>query len=196
MIKKASTKEVGKNGKDGNMKRLSEYINEGIFGDNVKSAIKINGVEIYEPEWKLCEEYYQKRRKKYFHTDKVLLGDMEDEYEVVYNGDDCIIAVSTEEFDQESGCVYILSPETIYMCHEAAEICDGRHYVFSLTNVNEANDFDICFGWDPQIGWLSICPGRNSEQKLKEVGFVNTRGYIPETISSKAQNIIKKYMKH
>jgi uncharacterized protein (DUF779 family) len=179
------------------MKSLSEFINEGVFNDNIKSAIKINGVTIYEPDWKKCEEYYQKRRKKYFgNKSNVTLGDLDDEYEVVYNEDDCIVAVediAVEDIDNYD--IYILCPETIYMRHEAQEICNGRQYTFSLTDIDDANDFDICFNWDPYIKWLSIGDGRSSIKKLEDAGWDSGLEYIPGTISKKAQDIIKKYMK-
>lgn len=178
------------------MKHLVNYINESIFGDNVKSAIKINGVTIYEPDWKLCEEYYQKRRKKYFgNKSTVSLGDMMYEYTVVYNEDDCVVAVGNDPDDFD---VYVLCPETIYMCHEAAEI-HGHAYSFSLTNIDEANDFDISFSWyqDSRRGWSWIGGSYSGRwvEKMEEAGFESLVGYIPGTISKKAQDIIKKYTK-
>ena len=178
------------------MKHLINYINEGIFGDNIKSAIKINGVEIYEPDWVLCEEYFKKRRKKYFgNMQKVSLGDMMDEYNIVYNEDDCVVAVGTDPDDFD---VYILCPETIYMCHEASEI-HGRAYAFSLTDIDEANDFDISFNWyqDARRGWSWIGGSYSGRwvAEMKEAGFKSLVGYIPGTISKKAQDIIKKYTK-
>lgn len=178
------------------MKHLVNYINESIFGDNVKSAIKINGVTIYEPDWKLCEEYYQKRRRKYFGNKSIVsLGDMMYKYTVAYNEDDCIVAVGTDPDDFD---VYVLCPETIYMCHEAAEI-HGRPYTFSLTDINEANDFDISFNWyqDSIRGWSWIGGSYSGRwvEKMEEAGFESLVGYIPGTISKKAQDIIKKYTK-
>lgn len=178
------------------MKHLINYINEGIFDDNIKSNIKINGIEIYDPDWKLCEEYFKKRRKKYFgNMQKVSLGDMMDEYNVVYNEDDCVVAVGTDPDDFD---VYILCPETIYMCHEASEL-HGRAYTFSLTDIDEANDFDISFNWyQKRHRWSRICGSSYSktwDEKMKEAGFESLVGYIPSTISSKAQDIIKKYTK-
>jgi len=184
------------------MKHLVNYINESIFGDNVKSAIKINGVEIYEPDWKLCEEYFKKRRDKYFqrfgNRDKVNLGDLEYKYDIVYNESDCIIAVNNDPDSEFGQDIYILSPETIYMNHEAGEIGDGRQYVFSLKDIDDANDFDICFNWCPKSArkWSWLC-GCHSEARRKEVndalGVI--RGYVPETISKKAKDIINKYIK-
>ena len=184
------------------MKNIVEYINEGIFGDNVKSAIKINGVTIYEPEWKLCEEYYQKRRDKYFQRfgdrNKVYLGDLENEYDIVYNEKDCIVAVNSDPDSEWGQDIYILSPETIYMNHETGEIGDGRQYVFSLNDIDDANDFDICFNWCPKIAgkwiWLCGCHGSGDRKRVKDAMGV-IQGYMPETISKKATDIIKKYMK-
>jgi len=179
------------------MKNISEYIKESVFDNNINSAIKINGIEIYEPNWKLCEEYFKKRRKKYFgNMSKVSLGDLLYEYNVVYNEDDCVVAVGTDPDDFD---VYVLCPETIYMCHEASEL-HGRPYEFSLTDIDEANDFDISFNWyqDSRRGWMWIggtYSGRWVE-KMKEAGFESLVGYIPNTISKKAQDIIKKYIKN
>lgn len=177
------------------MKHLSEYINEGVFGDNIKSAIKINGVEIYEPDWKLCEEYYKKRRKRYFwNKTSVSLGDMLTDHEVIYSGDDCLICLNKEEDYNE---VYVLSPETIYMNHQISEICDGRQYTFSITNVDDANDYNIAFvyyGDNDTWGWLEGChSGFGRKTAMEEFGI--NRGYLPVTISNKAKDIIKKYMK-
>ena len=169
---------------------------ESIFGDNVKSAIKINGVEIYEPDWKLCEEYFKKRRKKYFGTKATVeLGDLYADYNIVYNEDDCVVAIGTDPDDFD---VYVLCPETIYMCHEASEL-HGRTYAFSLTNIDEANDFDISFNWyqDSRRGWSWIGGSYSGRwvEKMEEAGFESLVGYIPGTISKKAQDIIKKYTK-
>ena len=179
------------------MKHLTEYINEGIFGDNINSVIKLNGIEIDDIKWKKCEEYYQKRRKKYFgNMRKVSLGDMYAEYNIVYNEDDCVIAIGTdpEDFD-----VYVLCPETIYMCHEATEL-HGQPYSFSLTSIDEANDFDISFNWyqDARRGWGWIGGSYSGIwiEKMKKAGFESLVGYIPSTISKKAQDIIKKYTKN
>ncbi len=178
------------------MKHLSEYINEGIFDDNIKSSVSINGITIDETKWELCKKYYQKRRLKYFGIMKtVSLGDMMYKYTVAYNEDDCVVAVGTDPDDFD---VYVLCPETIYMCHEASEL-HGHPYSFSLTNIDEANDFDISFNWyqDARRGWMWIggtYSGRWVE-KMKEVGFESLVGYIPETISKKAKEIIKKYTK-
>ena len=178
------------------MKHLVNYINESIFGNNIKSAIKINGVEIYEPDWKLCEEYFKKRRKKYFGTKTTVeLGDLYADYNIVYNEDDCVVAIGTDPDDFD---VYVLCPETIYMCHEASEL-HGRTYAFSLTNIDEANDFDISFNWyqDSRRGWSWIGGSYSGRwvEKMEEAGFESLVGYIPGTISKKAQDIIKKYTK-
>jgi len=186
------------------MKHLVNYINEGIFGDNINSAIKINGIEIYEPDWKLCEDYFKKRRKKYFGTKAsglnvagiqtkvvVELGDMSDEYNILYNEDDCIVASAVD-----GGDIYVLCPETIYMCHEALCVM-GSSYEFSLNDIDDANDFDISFNWYPRGGWAWIggLHSGNWEHKMKKAGFESLVGYIPDTISKKARDIIKKYTK-
>lgn len=181
------------------MKHLVNYINESIFGDNVKSAIKINGVTIYEPYWRLCEQYYQRRRKKYFGDKSIVsLGDLENEYTVVYNEDDCLIAVNNEQDSEWGQDIYILCPETIYMNHEAGEIGDGRQYVFSLYDTDDANDFDIAFNWCPNSAgkwsWLCGCHSSGDRKKVKDAMGV-IQGYVPETISKKAKDIINKYIK-
>ena len=149
--------------------------------DILEKPISINGVDIYMPDWKLAEKYYQKRREKCFGRKiniLVLLGDLDAEFEVVYNENDCVIAVDYEND------VYVLSPETIYMNHTIAEQVNGRNYVWSLNNINEANDFDICFGWNGDIHrWMTIGDSRDHY------------GYIPETISDKAKSVIKKYIR-
>jgi len=175
---------------------------ESIFGDNIKSAIKINGVEIYEPYWKLCEQYYQRRREKYFQRfgdrDKVNLGDLDTEYNIVYNESDCIVAVNNDPDSEWGQDIYILCPESIYMNHETGEIGEGRQYVFSLYDTDDANDFDICFNWVPKsVGkwsWLCGCHSSGDRKKVKDAMGV-IQGYMPETISAKAKNVIKKWMK-
>lgn len=178
------------------MKHLVNYINESVFGDNVKSAIKINGVDIYEPEWKLCEEYYQKRRKKYFgNKSTIILGDLETEHTVLYNGDDCVVCKNIEEQDYNE--IYILCPETVYMNHQTSEICDGSQYAFSIINMDDANDYDISFVYYSDTdnwGWLAGCHS-NSRRKIAMDELGINKGYLPETISKKAKDIIKKYMK-
>lgn len=178
------------------MKHLVNYINESIFGNNIKSAIKINGVEIYEPDWKLCEEYFKKRRKKYFGTKATVeLGDMQEEYNILYNEDDCIVArnVADGVFSDD---IYVLCPETIYMCHEASCVM-YNNCAFSLNDIDDANDFDISFDWHFHVGWAWIggLYSGNWERKMKEAGFESLVGYIPDTISKKAKDIIKKYTK-
>lgn len=180
------------------MKNISEYINESVFDNNIKSAIKINGVTIYEPDWKKCEEYYQKRRKKYFGDKSIInLGDLEYEYKIVYSGDDCLIAVDNEKDSEWGRDIYILSPETVYMNHETGEIGDGKQYVFSLNDIDDANDFDIGFNWYPDSSnwaWLCGCHSSGGRKAVADnLGI--TQGYMPETISTKAKNVIKKYMK-
>lgn len=176
------------------MKHLVNYVNESIFGNNIKSTIKLNGIEIDNAKWKLCLEYFKKRRKNYFgNMQKVSLGDMMYEYTVVYNEDDCVVAVGNDPDDFD---VYVLCPETIYMGHEASEL-HGRAYSFSLTNIDEANDFDISFNWyqDSRRGWMWIGGSYSGRwvEKMEEAGFESLVGYIPSTISKKAQDIIKKY---
>ena len=186
------------------MKHLVNYINEGIFGDNINSVIKLNGIEIDDTKWKLCEEYFKKRRKKYFENKStvslgdmstVSLGDMYAEYNIVYNEDDCVVAAGTDPDDFD---VYVLCPETIYMCHEAAEL-HGRAYAFPLTNIDEANDFDISFNWyqDSRRGWMWIGGSYSGRwvERMEEAGFESLVGYVPSTISKKAKDIIKKYTK-
>ena len=175
------------------MKNIVEYINESIFGDNIKSAVKINGITIYEPDWKHCEEFFQKRRKKYFdNKSTVTLGDMGEEYNIVYNQDDCVVAIGNRNSIND---VYVLCPETIYMNHEIQQILNDP-YPINLYNINSANDFDINFSWF-NGRWSTIYYSylKNREKILKDAGFDNINGYIPSTISKKAQDIIKKYTK-
>ena len=174
---------------------------ESIFGDNVKSSIKINGVEISESDWNKCCEYYQKRRKKYFgKKSTVVLGDLEYKYKIVYNKDDGLIAINAEESDNTDWGqdIYILSPETIYMNHKVGEIVDGKKYVFSLDDVDDANDFDICFNWYPHGGgtWYSLygCHNLSGKTKASNANCI-INGYIPQTISDKAKSIIEYYIK-
>ena len=180
------------------MKHLTGYIREGIFGDNIKSTIKLNGIEIDNAKWKLCLEYFEKRRKKYFgNMSTVSLGDMYAEYNIVYNEDDCVVAIGTDPDDFD---VYVLCPETIYMCHEASKLhVHAAAYSFSLTNIDEANDFDISFNWYQRVvrGWSWIGGSYSGKwvERVKEAGFESLVGYIPSTISKKAQDIIKKYTK-
>ena len=178
------------------MKHLVNYINESIFDNNINSTIKINGIEIYMPDWKLCQQYFEKRRKKYFgNKSTVSLGDMMYEYNIVYNADDCVVAIGTDPDDFD---VYVLCPETIYMCHEASEL-HGRTWAFSLIDIDEANDFDISFNWyqDARRGWSWIGGSYSGRwvEKMEEAGFESMVGYIPSTISKKAQDIIRKYTK-
>lgn len=170
-------------------------LTEGIFGDNVKSNIVVHGVEIYEPDWKKCEIFFEKRRMIYFDGKKyVQLGDMMTEHKVLYCEKDCVICKNTEETDYDE--VYVLSPETIYMNHEAVEITYGRNNAFSLTNVDDANDYNIGFvyyGDTKRWGWLEGCHSAATRKTaLEELGI--NRAYLPETISSKAKSIIQKYM--
>jgi len=178
------------------MKHLTEYIKEGIFGNNIKSAIKINGVEIYEPDWKLCEKFFEKRRMMYFDGKKrVQLGDMMIEHDVLYCEKDCVICMNSEELDYDE--IYVLCPETIYMNHEAVEITYGRNNAFSLNTVSDANDYNIGFvyyGDTERWGWLEGCHSAATRKTaLEELGI--NRAYLPETISKKAKDIIKKYVK-
>ena len=172
--------------------RLSESLFD---NDLLQKDLVLNGVSIDNTKWKLCSEYFKKRRKKYFGTmSKVTLGDMMWDFDVLYNGDDCIVAVTS---DPNNRYVYVLCPETIYMCHEAAEI-HGKPYLFSLTNIDEANDFDISFYWSdilcPGWGWIGGVYSGNWEKRMEEAGFESLVGYIPKTISKKAADVIKKYV--
>ena len=179
------------------MKHLSEYINEGIFDDNIHSAIKLNGIEIDDKEWELCKKFYAKRRAKYFGDKKtVTLGDLSLDYNVLYNEKDCIIALCDDKSD-----IYLLSPETIYMCHEASELLGRSRDSFSLTNIDEANDFDIAFNYffeglfKNKWGWIGTLYSGRWAEKMKEAGFESLVGYIPSTISPKAQTLLKNLTK-
>ena len=167
-------------------------LKESLFDrDLVKRNPTINGLTIYKPDWNKCEDYYQKRRKTQFaNNSTVVLGDMLFKYNVVYNEDDCIVAIGRDGQD-----VYILCPETIYMNHKAAEIFFGDA-AFTLTDY-DANDFDVCFNWLDGRGWTDLGGGYRypHKQKLKDAGFEETTGYIPITISNKAKDIIKKHIK-
>ena len=174
------------------MKHLSEYITEGIFGDNIKSAIEINGVKIYEPDWKKCEEFFEKRRQQFVGKKYVELGDMQTEHEVIYCEKDCVICKNIEETDYDE--IYILCPETIYMNHETDELCNDK-WCFSLITVSDANDYSIAFvyyGDNKTWSWLEGCDTIKGRRISQEQMGIN-RGYIPLTISQKAENIIKKY---
>lgn len=169
---------------------------ESIFGDNINSAIKINGVEIYGPDWKLCEQLFEKRRKKYFgNKSTVTLGDMMTEHTVLYNEKDCVICKNDEETDYDE--IYVLCPETIYMNHEAMEISYGRNNAFSLINVDDANDYNIGFvyyGDTKKWGWFEGCHNAVGRKNAMDEMGIN-RGYLPMTISNKAKTIIQKYIK-
>lgn len=172
-------------------------LRESLFDDDLATKdVVLNGIPIDNTKWKLCLDYFKKRRKKYFGTmSKVTLGDMMWNGDVVYNEDDCIVAVIS---DPNNYYVYVLCPETIYMCHEAAKV-HGKPYLFSLTNIDDANDFDISFYWSavPRIGWAWIggAYSGNWGKRMEEAGFESLVGYIPETISKKATDVIKKYTK-
>ena len=168
---------------------------ESIFGDNVKSAIKINGVTIYEPDWKKSETFFEKRRMIYFDGKKyVRLGDMMTEHEVLYCEKDCVICKNTEETDYDE--IYILCPETIYMNHETDKCCHDK-WCFSLNNVTGTNDYSIAFVYYRDINTWSRLEGchspRGRREAMEHVGV--DKGYLPTTISKKATDIIKKYMK-
>ena len=169
-------------------------INESLFDDNINSDITINGVKIYDPDWKKCEEFFEKRRNKYFKgKDKIDLGDMKEPYVIVYNEKDCVVAIG----EDDGGEIYILSPETIYMNHVVAEAIYGRRYAFSLDKPFEANDFEIEFqyrlGAPGHWAWLSGCYSSYYREIAMDRAGIN-QDYMPVTISDKAKSIIKKYM--
>ena len=118
---------------------------------------------------------------------------MRDEYTIVYNEDDCIVAIQ----DDDNYNVYILSPETIYMNHEICETTSTQARNFSIVNIDEAGDYNIAFNWNEYIKWVPLLGayGHHKEKIAKEAGFKNTTGYIPETISKKAKDIINKYIR-
>lgn len=157
-------------------------LQESLFDkDLTNKTPAIHGVTVYMPDWKLAEEFFKKRINTYFKKAKVgeiiHLGDMSDEYVVEYIGDDCLIA-----YCDDMNQLYVLSPETIYMAYT---FTNSSPYSFSLRDVYSANDFECNFLYDTwEEDWYSLVPGKK-----------NTKGWIPETISSKAKSIIKKYIK-
>lgn len=157
-------------------------LSESLFdiGKNIKSGPTVHGITIYTPDWKLAEEFFKKRMDKYFKRAKVgsiiHLGDMSDEYEVEYIGDDCLVA-----FCDDMNQLYVFCPETVYMTYT---FTDSSPYSFSLHDVYSANDFECNFLYDTwEEDWYSLVPGKK-----------NTKGWFPETISKKAADVIKKYV--
>ena len=158
-------------------------LKESLFDDDlVTKPMSIHGVPIYIPDWELAREFFKKRMDKYFKKAKVggivHLGDMSDEYEVIYIGDDCLVA-----YCDDMNQLYVLSPETVYITYT---LTNSSPYQFSLHDVYSANDFECNFLYDAwhEKDWYSIVPGKK-----------NTKAWIPETISKKATDAIKKYVK-
>lgn len=169
------------------MKNLVNYITESLFDkDLVNKIAGVNGIAIDSTIWEQAIQVYNYIKKEYRGT-KCFFDDAD--CEVLYNEDDCFIAI--DEYEN----VYVLCPETVYVCYKA--FVDVHGYEMDLTNPAYISDCEVSFEYiadDKKWSQLGYW-GPTLQTKLKKAGFEHTTGYIPETISNKAKSIIKKYTK-
>jgi len=185
------------------MKRLSNYINESIFDDHVHSNLKIHGLEVNEDDYAKCQKYFDEIYKK-LKGKKTYTSPSGFESVISYFGKDCIVFTDTSvSYDS---WMYIVCPEAIYMQYVAAKECELTISIDALEKFKvftyglDGDYLNLAFvariskynkEWYPLEG-----PSMNRGYSLRELQEKNIpiRAYIPETISQKAKNVIKKYM--
>ena len=165
------------------MKNIAEYINEGIFGDNVKSAMVYHGETVDPKIWKECKKSFEWFRKDILKDQNTLLVDVgliekkpkKLKFNIIYNEDDCVIM---EGFD---GLAFIC-PETIWF----------NYVKGSLKNIQTSGDTMIN---NPRITFycMTFAKKQNGDYYGIEYCLPHEPGYLPSTISDKAKKIIEKY---
>lgn len=152
------------------------------------------GLEIKPFDWKLCQDYAEKRIKWYWGRmdigDRDTLGDISHNSALCYKSKDTAVFI-TKDFDDEDydAYVYILCPETVYFHYMYSNQSDPIH----LEDVTLANDFSIHFGvWignDGQLLW-----GETQNDNAGRGVYV--KQYMPATIDPKAERLIKRILKN
>lgn len=156
--------------------------------DLVQKTPDINGIPVNLKIWEKCKKYAADRIKKDWKNlevgDESILGDLQYHYELKYKDKECVVFDFDFPGDSE---IYVLCPETVYVNNFFGNI--------DLSNINDANDFDINFTW---ANWAN--PGGAQWRKISNEyriegfpSYINT--WLPETISQKAKNIIKDLIK-
>lgn len=189
------------------MKHLTQYINEGIFDDNVKKPPIIHDVEIDTAVWHSCVEYFEKTRKKYFTGNRSTVDPFnKEEYEILYSQKDCAICSCLDGPDK---WIMVLSPETIYMNYMSL-VLTGDDKFFKKSSNNRIDDpgnlgklgeSPLIFAFPLRIRdsipsfkqWNELVVPSLRPYYIPELLKMNfpTKGYMPETISKKAQKIIE-----
>lgn len=166
-------------------------LQESLFDkDLVNKDIEIRGVKIDNYAWSKCGKFFDDMSPKYLSKHSFNFID----YKLLYNEKDCIILVY-EGNGISDRWLYVFSPETIYIQYESI-----KHNFPKNIDIDNLNDYpnilDLAFtrkvGYEDYWYHLSGCkaiPSRREGIGENEL----TRAYIPETISSKAKQIIKNY---
>ena len=184
------------------MKSIIEYIQESVFD---KDLVKKDMIVYSDPDdeqhlvidphsslWEKCQARFDDILgivKKTIDSDNVLhTGTMQD-LKMIYVGDDCIVYTTGNINDYKKTAITVISPETIYAkvtCYP--ELMNIRPLFHNFQNEFADKSLEVSFFYYPlSRGWdkLNAC--------IK--GYNKIPAKIPETISSKAKDIIKKYIK-
>lgn len=182
------------------MKHLVKYINEGIFNDNIKSAIKVHGLNIDEFIWGKCDDYFSVI-KKTLKGKKVYDNSWNNtSYDIVYYGNDCIVLTDTDvSYDS---WMYIICTEAIYMNYLTALNTGGNIDISKLDKYGIGFDegfLNLAFAariskFNKEWYYLEGCDKYQFIKDILDMGLP-VSAYIPETISDKAKKVINSYMK-
>ena len=186
---------------------------ESIFDQDLATKKpSIKGVEIDNDIWKKCEKYYKSILKDFkkitSEKDWYFVNPPYTDLKNIYVNDDCIISIY-ENLNYDKW-ICILSPETIYMncisiikaTFNPLDLNHLENYIDRYGNKEKVQTKPLSkFGFTCKINNSSNIWGilewiNYTTRKREGIGSENIYcGYIPETISSKAKNIIKKYVK-
>ena len=169
-------------------------LQESLFDtDLAEKKLTINGVTVDENVWAKCVKFFESSKSQKIIKDKCEDGD----HRLLYKGKDCLVYVY-EGNGLHDRWLYVFSPETIYIQYESI-----KHNFPKNIDIDDLNDYpsilDLAFA--RKVGYMGYedfwyhLSGCKSIPNRKEGIGVNelTRSYIPETISSKAKQIIKNY---
>jgi len=167
-------------------------LRESLFDDDlVKKNIDIHGVEIDNSIWEKCNKFFKTLSWKKIQKDHL-------DYTLLYEGKDCIVVVY-QAGPPSDKWLYVFSTETIYMQYLSVKHNFPTNFQ-SLIDINRLSEYPDIMGWAfaEKTGynqyWCSFIGCTEIPSRKEGIGNNElTRGYIPETISSKAKSIIQNY---
>lgn len=168
-------------------------LQESLFDkDLAEKKLTINGVAVDEDMWAKCTRFFESSK-----TQKMIKDRFEDEHRLLYKGKDCLVYVYKGNWSRDIQWMYIFSPETTFMQYMSI-----KHNYPERIDIDHLYKYAVLYGID-YIGF-SKKVGGGSWSGLQGAGrlFPEKEGigenklvrcYLPETISSKAKQIIKNY---